>query len=262
MASDGPNVSIGEIGQTVFSCPACSRPLALGARRCPGCGSRLLMGVQLGRVSTFVLVGLIVGVAFGGGLAAVLSAVRMPAHDAYVADVAAAAALAQAAQAQAAAPPKVAATPATGGSSGSSTGSIPAISASALRQALVVDKRLDTAAAGLTAALAASTMNVQDVSELLRAASTDSVIGLQLAQNVKSWPGGVAFGAELTAFYESVQATATDGLTNSIHNEAAYRRSARAMVELLGGLAALDARARQVGATAGLSLPAETSPAP
>ena len=96
--SDGPT---GEIGQTLFACPACGRPLAIGVRRCPSCSSRLVMGVRAGRVAMFVTIGLIVGVAFGGGLAATLSAIRQPDHDAQIARAAAAAALAGAAQATA-----------------------------------------------------------------------------------------------------------------------------------------------------------------
>ena len=40
------SIAIGEIDQTIFDCPSCSRPLALGDRRCPGCRTRLLHGVQ------------------------------------------------------------------------------------------------------------------------------------------------------------------------------------------------------------------------
>src|SRR5882672_12243696 len=80
--SDGPS---GEIGQTIFGCPACGRPLAIGVRRCPSCSARLVMGVRAGRAAMFVTIGLIVGVAFGGGLAATLTAIRLPERDAEVA---------------------------------------------------------------------------------------------------------------------------------------------------------------------------------
>src|SRR6188508_3114404 len=61
-------ISIGEIEPTVFSCPNCQRPLAIGARHCPGCRTHLVNGVQLGKASLFVTFGLIVGVALGGAL--------------------------------------------------------------------------------------------------------------------------------------------------------------------------------------------------
>ena len=41
------SLAIGEIDQTVFDCPRCSRPLAVGTRRCPGCRTRLMAGVPL-----------------------------------------------------------------------------------------------------------------------------------------------------------------------------------------------------------------------
>src|SRR5258706_11389423 len=129
--SDGPS---GEIGQTIFGCPAWGRPLAIGVRRCPSCSARLVMGVRAGRAAMFVTIGLIVGVAFGGGLAAALTLIRQPDHDAQVARAAAAAALAGAAQVQAQAQAQAAAsavphaTPAiTAGSGSGGRGTPPAI---------------------------------------------------------------------------------------------------------------------------------------
>ena len=261
-------MAIGEIGQTIFSCPACGRPLAIGVRKCSGCSTRLLMGVQLGRASTFVTIGLILGVAFGGGLAAILSASRLPAHDAQVAEAAAAAALARAAEVQAAAAPVAIASPAiprTGGSGGS-TGAgtsvtMPAISSSALSQALVLDVRLSQSTADLEAAAAAPKVDVLVVAQLLRKASADSVIGLQLAQNLRVWSGGSAVADRLTTFYTELRTTADEGLGASIRDQAAYREAAHAVVKLLGGLDAVDGQARSLAAGAGIGLPAATSPA-
>lgn len=267
-ANDQSGMAIGEIGQTIFSCPACGRPMAIGVRKCPGCSTHLLMGVQLGRAGTFVTIGLILGVAFGGGLGAVLSAARLPAHDAQVAEAAAAAALAHAAQVQAAVSQVAVASPAiprTGGSSGS-TGAgaavaIPAISASALRQALVLDATLSQSTADLEAALAAPKLDVLAVSQLLRKTSADSVIGLQLAQNLNAWSGGSAIAARLTTTYTALRATADEGLGASIRNQVAYRDAAGAVVKLLGGLVTIDGQARNLAASAGIGLPAATSPA-
>jgi hypothetical protein len=268
-AGSGPaelsTLAIGEIAQTVFACPACNRPLAIGARRCPGCSTRLLLGVQAGRASIFVTVGLIFGVAFGGGLAAVLSAIRMPAHDAMVADTAAAAALAAAAvPAATAAPVKPVPTPPhTGGSTGTgSSSTIPAISASALSQALVIDTRLTGASSDLAAALAAPKLDILVVSGILRTTASDAVVGLQLTQNLSSWSGGDAVAAKLSTLYASVQTTASDGLAASIRNEAAYRRASLDMIQLLGGLGAIDGQARSLATSVGISLPvASAAPA-
>ena len=64
------SLAIGEIDQTVFDCPRCTRPLAVGTRRCPGCRTRLMAGVPLARASSFIVAGLAVGLAVGGGGAA------------------------------------------------------------------------------------------------------------------------------------------------------------------------------------------------
>src|SRR4051812_31037139 len=63
-------LAIGEINQTVFDCPKCARPLAMGARRCPGCRTRLMLGVPMAKASVFASGGLAVGLVFGsiGGL--------------------------------------------------------------------------------------------------------------------------------------------------------------------------------------------------
>jgi hypothetical protein len=261
----GPELSvlaIGEIDQTIFACPACNRPLAIGARRCPGCSTRLLLGVQAGRASVFVTVGLILGVAFGGGLAAVLSAVRMPAHDAMIADAAAAAALAAAVPAATTASAKpVPTSPHSGGSTGTGSSTIPAISASALSQALVIDTRLTAASSDLEADLAAHKLDILAVSGLLRTAASDAVVGLQLTQNLSSWSGGDAVAGKLSTLYAAVQMTASEGLGASIRNEAAYRQASVEMIQLLGGLATIDGQARSLATSVGISLPA-AAPAP
>jgi hypothetical protein len=261
--AEASGIAIGEIGRTVFTCPNCARPLAVGVRRCPGCSSRLVLGVQLGRASTFVMVGLIVGVGFGGGLGAVLSAIRLPAHDAQIAEIAASVALAQAAQIQATA--AAAAVPSqaivsTGGSTGGTTTTIPSVSASALSQALVVDTRLTDSTNAFKAALAAPKLSVEEVSQLLRNASADAVIGLQLAQQMNAWPDGALVSSQLAAVYGSVQSIAADGLGASIRNEAAYRSAATAMSDLLAGLGAIDSQARHLAASNGISVPAAANP--
>jgi pimeloyl-ACP methyl ester carboxylesterase len=270
--SDGP---IGEIGQTLFGCPACGRPLAIGVRRCPSCSARLVMGVRAGRAAMFVTIGLIVGVAFGGGLAATLTAIRLPERDAAVARAVAAAVLAGAAQAQAqaqaqpqaqaaasTAPHAPAITPGSGSSGTGTTVTIPANSASALTQALILNARLSDSTTALRAALAAPKFDAQEVSQLLREASANSVIGLQLAESLNAWSGGTAVGGRMTMFYTAIQATAAEGLGASIRNDPAYRRAATSMVALLAGLGPMDDQARQLAATVGINLPATVSPAP
>ena len=260
------SAALAEIGETLFACPACGRPLAIGVRRCPGCSARLVMGVRAGRAAMFVTIGLIIGVAFGGGLAAAISAVRTPARDAQIAQAAAAAALAAAsARAQPAASGAVGSRPAATSTAAANptvpTTAVPPIAAAALTQALVLDARLDATASALRVALAATRFDTQAVSQLLRDASATSVVGLQVSQDLSAWSGGSAVGGRLTTLYTALQSTAADGLAASIRNDAAYRRAARAMVTVLAGLGPIDAEARQLAAGAGISRPG-ASPTP
>jgi len=139
---------------------------------------------------------------------------------------------------------------------------IPANSASALTQALILNARLSDATSALRAALAAPKFDAQEVSQLLREASANSVIGLQLAESLNAWSGGTAVGGRMATFYSAIQATAAEGLGASIRNDPAYRRAAMAMVALLAGLGPIDDEAQRLAATAGMNLPATVSPAP
>ncbi len=89
IASVSESLAIGEIDQTVFACPACARPLALGARHCPGCGTRLILGVQAQRASLFVGLGLVGGIVLSGLLGATASALDGARRDAEAAAAAA-----------------------------------------------------------------------------------------------------------------------------------------------------------------------------
>src|SRR4029453_5165008 len=75
-------ISIGEIEPTIFSCPSCQRPLAIGAHRCPGCGTHLMLGVQGGKASVFVVAGLALGLALGGAFAGVSAMSASASRDA------------------------------------------------------------------------------------------------------------------------------------------------------------------------------------
>lgn len=260
-------VAIGEIEQTVFPCPACNRPLALGARRCPGCGSRLLMRVEARRATVLLGLGLIVGLVIGGGLTAASLMAGQAARDAAIAQAAAAAALAAASQAPASQAPL--GTPATGSSgngsgsgngngsgNGSGAGSgVSAITRSALGQAAAIDARLVTSAVALETALAAADLDAVAVSQVLRTMSADAVYGLQLTNHIGAWDGGAALSRELSAFYAAIKDTAAEGLTASIRNEAAYEAAASAMLGLLGSLPDVDASVLAAARRAGVDLP-------
>jgi hypothetical protein len=256
-------VAIGELGQTVFSCPACNRPLALGARRCPGCSTRLIMRVQARRAAAFVGLGLVVGLAIGGIVTATSFLADQPARDAAVARAAAAAALANVpppAASQAPVASHGAATSnGTGNGSGSGTGSgaaaVSALTRSAISQAAAIDARLVTYGVALQAALAATDLDAIAVSQILRTMSADAVYGLQLTSHIGAWAGGKALSGELEVFYAAIKDTAAEGLTASIRNEAAYEAASVAMLALLESLADLDAGVSAAAGRAGVDLP-------
>jgi hypothetical protein len=252
-------ITIGELEQTVFPCPSCNRPLAIGANKCPGCGTRLLMGVQAKRASVFVGVGLLVGLMVGGGVTTVSSALNRPARDAEIAAAAAAAALAAAADTKPVATSQPIATAGTGTSSGTggtgTTGGVPAITRSAIGQAAAVDSRLSASAAALATATSAASFDTVEVSAILRSMSGDAVFGLQLTTHIGAWSGGEQVGDDLTAMYTAIQQTAAEGLTASIRNEPAYRAAATKMLKVLTGLETVDAGVRAAAAEAGVTLP-------
>ncbi len=261
-------IAIGEIDQTVFSCPGCNRPLALGARRCPGCATRLVMRVEVRRASVFIGLGLIAGLAVGGVLTATSFLVDQPARDAAIAKAAAAAALASVPQAPASQAPV--ATAGTGSSNGNGNGNgngagagsgsgavtgVSALTRSAIGQAAAIDARLVTSAVALQTALAAPAFDAVAVSQLLRTMSADAVYGLQLTTHIGAWDRGKALSAELAGFYTAIKDTAAEGLTASIRNQAAYEAAAGAMLNLLQTLPAVDASVIAAAEDAGAKLP-------
>jgi hypothetical protein len=249
-----PAMAIGEIDQTIFACPDCARPLALGAHKCPGCGVHLINGVQVRRVSVFVGIGIAGGLAVAFMVSAVGSALAGAAVTPDPAAVVTPTETASSAPATEA-PSQPAPTAATGST-------VPGIVRSALAQVATVDQRMATSAAALHAALAASEFDTIAVSQILRSMSADAVGALQLAPYVASWSGGVAASAEMTTFYTSVQQTAAEGFKASIRNKAAYQAAATAMVEVLEGLDALDEHVRDAAAKAGVVLPPAGSTTP
>lgn len=65
-------LAIGQTGLRIFDCPTCSRPLAIGTSRCPGCGARLVMRVTLRRAAGILALGVVLGTAVGVALTAAI----------------------------------------------------------------------------------------------------------------------------------------------------------------------------------------------
>jgi hypothetical protein len=256
------SMSIGEIEQTVFSCPKCQRPLAIGVRTCPGCRTRLIAGVQLGKASAFVAVGLVVGIAVSavaGGVLALGNGISREAEIA--ARVAAALAAAEANPVPAATGAPVASsrplatTPPVGGPTG-----VPPLARSALAQAATVNAQLAAAVPVLQSALASREFDTYTVFQVLRSVSGNAVSGRQLAAHIGDWSSGAELSGSLAAYYTQIQDTAGEGLDASIRNQPAYKAAAKQMLELLGGLPAIDAQLRTVAADAGVTIPAAEAP--
>ncbi|MEO5940929.1 MAG: hypothetical protein ABIZ72_08070 [Candidatus Limnocylindrales bacterium] len=249
--------AIGEIDQTVFDCPSCSRPLALGARRCPGCRTRLVNGVTLGKASTFVAVGLAVGLLFGGGGGALFGLANAAGAGPVV--VAAGPSRAPSTAAAGSSAPATPGATATGPAA-TPDAKIPAVMRSALVQVVATNGRLATAADDLRAALRTRVLDTSAVAQLLRGISADTVFGRQLAERLVAWPDSEIVGVQLRTFYGSLHDTAAKGLVASVRNVAAYRAAATEMVGLFDGMAAIDGAVRAAASAALIDLPAVPAP--
>ncbi len=236
-------VAIGAPDQHIFLCPKCTRPLAVGVSRCAGCGTRLVAGVPLLRVGGFVGLGLVAGMAVGGGLVAAVGVLTRPAvipvAQPQVAVVPSAAPLVSAAPALVApvAP------------------EIPPSALSALRQSTVVNQRLLVDADLLARALASADPSAADIAPLLRGLATNAAFGDRLVPAVAAWDDGVAVSQGLASFYGSIARIADEGLAAALTNERAYVDAGRKMLVILDGLTDLDAASRGLAASADTELP-------
>ena len=254
------HMAIGELDQTLFDCPSCRRPLALGTRRCPGCGIRLIRSIPLTKAVTFVVVGVLVGTIVGVGSSLVATALG---GGAAVVPIAAAS---QGPGASASASVGTGRSPAAtpGATSNPSTGpvveTIPTAARAALGQALEMNARLGAADAELRAVLAAKSFDATAAAQAMRTISADMVFAEGVATRVSGWTGSADVGAQLGTFYASVHETAGAALLNSVRNVTAYRSATRTMVQLLAQRASLDASIHALASAAGVSLPEPTAP--
>ncbi|HEX5825607.1 MAG TPA: hypothetical protein VFY18_14205 [Candidatus Limnocylindrales bacterium] len=241
------SLAIGEINQTVFDCPKCARPLAIGVSRCPGCGTRLVLGIPLAKVSIFVSGGVAIGIAVGAVFSFGLGIGR-----AVAATPPATTSLPSQPTVPAGGGPTATPTPTTVPGTGGTT-DMPPITRSALTQALGVNGRLGAGADALRASLAARDFDASAVAQTLRSMSADSVFGQQLASRLTSWPSSTSLGGNLDALYDSVHQSATEWLVASVRDEKSYRSAATAMLDVLSGLAAIDAEARALADGIGIA---------
>ena len=231
-------IAVGEVEATDFNCPRCARPLAVGAQICPGCGTRLLFGVQARLALTFMAAGLAVGVLLGGG--AVFVASPRQTGDTNGAGSGAAASNAAGASAS---PTWL--LPADAG--------VPSGAVSALRQAAILDARFMAHARELKAILKRKGSEGIDYARVLRTLNADAAFGVDLAPAIAPWPEAAKLSGDLGSFYKAVRDMSQRGLRASLSDRSAYRAAGKRMYALLARLPALDAAAARIVADAGLA---------
>ncbi len=232
-----PGIAPAEDLPDTSSCPACGRPLETLTGVCPGCGARLVLGVQARRAGVFVAAGLVSGLLVGSLATGILvggskTAVPIPA----------------AAGASGSGPE-------TGATSGSSTG-VPSTATSVLRQTATINARLVVTLAALRATLSASPYDASATAQGLRDLAADATVAAGSVPALGRWPAAASVQTDLTRFYGDVLATARTGLAYSLSDASAYRKAASEMVARFRRLPAIDAASRALASGAGISLPA------
>jgi hypothetical protein len=237
---------IGEEDPNIFACPVCMRPLATGVRRCPGCRTRLVMGVPMRRASAFIATGLLVGVVVAGGILAGVAAIggggRPGPSQPAVGVLPSASTSPTAAPTASAAPTPV-------------LPDVPPTARAALGQVGTLHVRLLEGAVDLQAHLAAPVLDTSAVARTLRSMNSNAAFGLDIAKRLATWDMATPLATDLTVLYEDVRATAREGLAASVRNSAAYEAAATGMLALVADLESLDADARALALTADVDLP-------
>jgi hypothetical protein len=138
----------------------------------------------------------------------------------------------------------------------------------ALATALVVNQSLASRAVALESAIAVEVPLAPEVAGHLRSVNTDLTAGNEAADRLVLGDDTEELGTDLGAFYDAVMARNTETLGNSIRNADAYVAGARAVIELLAALPALNERitdalaGRSGPSVAPSSTPPAASPSP
>jgi hypothetical protein len=234
-------LAIGEVDASVFNCPNCARPLANGANFCPGCGTRLIVGVRARLALGFLAVGLVAGVMLGSGAMVVVGG-----RQATVAATTDGTAVVPGTNTgTATGPSAVPLLPADVG--------IPSQAVSSLRQAAIVNARLSGYADELDRALASKATKGIDIARILRGVSADVLFGVAIAPSIAPWPDAAGLSSDLSSFYVAVRDSAQKSLKPSVSDTSAYKAAGKRMAKLLSKLDALDARAAELVTAAGLA---------
>jgi len=137
----------------------------------------------------------------------------------------------------------------------------------ALATALLVNQSLASRGAALESAISVEPPLATDIADHLRSVNADLTAGKQAADRLRLGDETADLGADLAAFYEGLMARTTETLGNSIRNTDAYVEGARAIIDLLAPLPALndritDALVGRSGATPSPGGSAVTTPPP
>ena len=137
----------------------------------------------------------------------------------------------------------------------------------ALATALLVNQSLASRGAALESAISVEPPLATDIADHLRSVNADLTAGKQAADRLRLSDETADLGADLATFYDGVMARTTETLGNSIRNTDAYVEGARAIIDLLAPLPALNDRITDMlvgrsGATPSPSQSAAPTPPP
>ncbi|MFL5677230.1 MAG: hypothetical protein ACJ77X_06285 [Chloroflexota bacterium] len=241
-SKEADGLAIGESDATIFTCPACARPLAEGTFKCPGCGTRLIMGVRLKRAGGILALGIVVGILLGGAATAAVIGVSLkdPVAATTPAATTAPAAVTPTAAPSFVAPPEFAA---------------PAAAVSALSGTAVVNGRIAVDAATLASTLGRSNATSIELARALRSLAADAALGIDLAGRLAPWTDSAQVRTDLDDFYRAMAQEARTGLRASLNDTGAYRKAGVAMQTVLRTMATVDTQSRGLADSIGLELP-------
>ncbi|HEU0243688.1 MAG TPA: zinc ribbon domain-containing protein [Candidatus Limnocylindrales bacterium] len=218
-----------------FNCPACGRTLTRGARRCEGCGQRLILDVPMRRAAALSSGGAVAGIVV---TLLLVNLFAPPAPPAAAVDTGA----------------------------GSDTGLTPAVvdipsgAMAAIRGTTAINGRLAAEAVPLAKALDGKSFDTTEVIKVLRRMAIDTRAGAGMLKAMAVWPEAAGQQAALQAFYDDLARRIDSGLAASMNSTGAYRKTAKGILTSLKDVPGLDADARALAAQGGLQLPAVTIP--
>jgi hypothetical protein len=227
-------IAIGDADHEIFNCPVCQRPLATGASRCPGCGTRLLLGVQARKATALIGTGAISGALVSGLLVALILLALRPATASGPIVVEGP----QATPSAGVVPPKP----------------VPNSAANALNRTTGLNARMASQLPALASAIKPSRPNSSEIARILRMINSDAALATKAVPALAAWTEGRVLAAELDQYYADVRTAATSALDITLNNASAYKRNGSRMVALLQRIADLQAAAKVLGDAHGIDV--------